>query len=54
MFNSDFARVALAGIGALIFSAATVGAAIAPARVMETTPVVYANAAPLVQGAEHA
>ncbi len=54
MFNSDFTRVALAGVGALIFSVATVSAAVAPARVVEITPVVYANAAPLVQGAEHA
>jgi hypothetical protein len=54
MFNSDFVRVALAGLGALIFSAATVGAAVVPARLVETTPLVYADAAPLVQGAEHA
>ncbi len=47
MFNTDFTRVALAAVGALVFSLTAVGAAVGPARVAETTPVVYADAAPL-------
>jgi hypothetical protein len=45
MFNSDFTRVALSIVGALVFTVTAVGAAVGPARVAETTPVVYANAA---------
>ena len=44
MFNTDFARVALSSIGALFFTITAVGTAVGPARVVETTPVVYASA----------
>ena len=54
MFNLDIARVALAAVGALVFTITAVGAAVGPARLVETTPVVYAGAAPLVEGAAHA
>ena len=54
MFNTDFARNALAAIGALVFSVTAVGAAVGPARLAETAPVVYAGVAPLVEGAGHA
>ena len=43
MLNSDLARFAVSVIGALIFTVTAVGAAVGPARVVETTPVVYAN-----------
>jgi hypothetical protein len=54
MFNSNIAQVAMAAVGALIFSVTAVTAAVGPARLAETTPVVYADAAPLVEGAGHA
>lgn len=53
MFNTDLARVALAAVGALVLTTTTVGAAVAPGRLAETAPVVYAKAAPLGQGAAH-
>lgn len=53
MFNTDFARAALAAIGALVFTTTAIGAAVGPARLAETAPVVYAKAAPLGQGAAH-
>ena len=43
MFNIDFQRVATAAIGALILTAVSVGAAVGPARVAETSPVAYAQ-----------
>jgi hypothetical protein len=46
MFNTDFTRAALAALGALILTSTAVGAAVGPARLAETTPVVYAGAAP--------
>ena len=46
MFNTDFTRAAFAAIGALFFTITAVGAAVGPARVAETAPVVYAEAAP--------
>jgi hypothetical protein len=46
MFNTDFTRAALATIGALVFTITAVGAAVGPARLAETTPVAYADAAP--------
>ena len=54
MFNTDFARVALSAVGALIFTVTAVGAAVGPARVAETTPVVYAEASPHVAGVANA
>jgi hypothetical protein len=54
MFNNDYARSALAAVAALVFSVTAVGAAVGPARLAETAPVVYAGAAPLVEGAGHA
>ena len=43
MFNIDFHKIALATVGALILTTASVGAAVGPARVIETTPVAYAQ-----------
>ncbi len=43
MFKTEFTRVALSMVGALVFTVAAVGAAVGPARVVETTPVVYAD-----------
>jgi hypothetical protein len=54
MFNIDFTRTALSVIGALIFSVTAVSAAVGPARVVETTPVVYAEVAPIASGAANA
>ncbi|HEX8532827.1 MAG TPA: hypothetical protein VF662_01535 [Allosphingosinicella sp.] len=45
MFNNDFSRVALSMLGALVFTFTAVGAAVGPARLVETTPVVYAGTA---------
>ena len=45
MFNTDFARTALSMVGALVFTVTAVGAAVGPARLVETAPVVYAGAA---------
>jgi hypothetical protein len=45
MFNTDFTRTAFAALGALFFTVTAVGAAVGPARLAETTPVVYADAA---------
>ncbi|HZW47255.1 MAG TPA: hypothetical protein VFF61_07000 [Microvirga sp.] len=46
MFNTDFTRTVFAALGALFFTITAVGAAVGPARLAETTPVVYADAAP--------
>ena len=51
MFNTEVARVAISTLGALLFTITAVGAAVGPARVVETTPVVYAEAAPQGQDA---
>lgn len=40
MFNADYQRVAVAIVGALAFTAVSVGAAVGPARIVETSPVV--------------
>ena len=45
MFKTDFTRTALSMAGALVFTFTAVGAAVGPARLVETTPVVYAGAA---------
>ena len=45
MFKNDLTRVALSMVGALVFTVTAVGAAVGPARVAETTPLVYAGAA---------
>jgi hypothetical protein len=42
MFNTDFQRVATAVLGALAFTAVSVGAAVGPARLAETAPVAVA------------
>ena len=44
MFTVDFSRLALAAFGALILTVTTVGAAVGPARVVETSPLVYSQA----------
>ncbi len=43
MFNTDFHRVATAAVGALIFTIVSVGAAVGPARSVETSPIAYAQ-----------
>ncbi len=53
MFN-NFAKVALAAVGALFFTVTLVGAAVGPAHMVETAPVLYAAAAPQVAGAANA
>ena len=42
MFD-NFRHSAIAAIGAAIFTFTAVGAAVGPARTVETTPVVYAQ-----------
>jgi hypothetical protein len=37
-FNIDFNRIATAAVGALVLSTACVGAAVGPARAIETDP----------------
>ena len=54
MYKFRAVHNALAAFGALVFSVTAVGAAVGPARLVETAPVVYAGAAPLVEGAGHA
>ncbi len=53
MFGFDLARNAFCAAGALVFSLAAVGAAVAPARLVEIAPVVYAGGAPPAEGAGH-
>jgi hypothetical protein len=44
MFDYDkIKESALAAVGAIILSATAVGAAVGPARAIETAPVVYAQ-----------
>ena len=45
MFNTEFQKIALASVGALILTTASVGAAVGPARILETTPVAVAHGA---------
>ena len=48
-FNIDIHRIATAAVGALVLTTACVGAAVAPARMVETDTglqVAQANAAP--------
>ena len=44
MFNTDFQRFAAALVGALAFTAVSVGAAVGPARLAETAPAAIAAA----------
>jgi hypothetical protein len=44
MFNTDFQRMAAALVGAIAFTAVSVGAAVGPARLAETAPVQLAAA----------
>lgn len=39
-FNTDFSRVATAAVGALVLTTACVGAAVAPARAVETDTTI--------------
>ena len=50
MLTTDFTRTMLSALGALILTTTMVGAAVGPARVAETTPVVYAGAAVELSG----
>ncbi len=43
MFNIDFGRIALAAVGTLVFTTVSVGAAVGPARSLETSPVAVAQ-----------
>ncbi len=54
MFNTDLTRTVVSMVGAFLFTITAVGAAVGPARVAETTPVVYANAAPNAAGVANA
>jgi hypothetical protein len=54
MFKTDFIRTALATIGTLVLTTTMVTAAVGPARVAETTPVVYAEAVADVSGEANA
>ncbi len=54
MLDNQFSRVALSVVGAFIFTVTAVGAAVGPARVAETTPVVYADAVSNVVGGANA
>ncbi|MBA3676188.1 MAG: hypothetical protein H0W74_02135 [Sphingosinicella sp.] len=42
--TSDIQRIAVAALGALILTTTFVGAAVAPARAIETAPAVYVQA----------
>jgi hypothetical protein len=54
MFTTDFTRTALSAAGALLLTTTMVGAAVGPARVAETSPVVYAEAAVELSGEANA
>ena len=43
MFSTDFQRTATAIVGALAFTIVSVGAAVGPARVVETAPIAVAQ-----------
>ena len=52
MFDlNDIQRTALAALGAIVLSTVSVAAAVGPARVIETSPVSYAQAAAPAQAA---
>ena len=44
MFSFGFSQIATATVGALLLATVSISAAVGPARVVETTPVVYASA----------
>ena len=50
MFNNDLSRNLLSALGALLLTVTFVGAAVGPAHMVETGPVVYAGVAPQVGG----
>ena len=50
MFNNDLSRFVLSALGALLFSATIVGAAVGPGHMVETGTLSYASAAPQVGG----
>jgi hypothetical protein len=50
MFNTDFGRVVISALGALLFTATVVSAAVGPAHMAETRPLIYAEAAQPVGG----
>ena len=56
MFNiENIFRVATAAVGALVLTTVSVGAAVGPARMVETTPMVYAQTSQaLASGQAHA
>ena len=54
MFNIEFSRMLLAAAAAIVVSATSVAAAVGPARLVETTPVVYASATASSGDAAHA
>ncbi len=50
-FNLDFSRIATAAVGALVLTTACVGAAVAPARAVETDRTIAASDAGLTRQA---
>jgi hypothetical protein len=54
MLNSDLSRLVLSALGALFFTITLVGAAVGPAHMVETSPVLYAGTAPQVGGGVNA
>ena len=46
IFNFDLTRIATAAVGALVLTTACVGAAVAPARAVETGTVQVAQVVP--------
>ena len=44
MFNVEYSRIATAALGALFLTTVSVGAAVGPARAVETAPVAIAQA----------
>ncbi|HEY6916176.1 MAG TPA: hypothetical protein VI381_00900 [Allosphingosinicella sp.] len=40
-FNSEFQRIATAAVGALVLTTTFVGAAVGPARAIETSRIAY-------------
>jgi len=54
MFTSDFTRTALSAVGAFLLTTTMVGAAVGPARVAETSPVVYGETAVELSGEANA
>jgi hypothetical protein len=44
MLNAELSRIATAALGALFLTTVSIGAAVGPARAIETAPVAFAQA----------